>query len=136
MVGCLLSAARNYLFDSVSKDKSKKTSEEESEGSDWSDEDDDDESDDAASNANAVQSPEKDKALFDQYPIDDVKQVFAVRTDLGMTKGKIGAQVGHATLGAYNTTKKWAKTSKYWSQALKTWSYIGQKKICVKATSE
>ena len=44
--------------------------------------------------------------------------------------------MGHATLGAYNTTKKWAKTSKYWSQALKTWSYIGQKKICVKATSE
>ncbi len=89
-----------------------------------------------ASNANETQSPEKDKALFAQYPIDDVKQVFAVRTDLGMTKGKIGAQVGHATLGAYNTTKKWARTSKYWRQSLKTWSYIGQKKICVKATSE
>ena len=62
--------------------------------------------------------------------------MLAVRTDLGMTKGKIGAQCGHATLGAYNTTKKWANKSTYWRKALKTWSYVGQKKVCVKATSE
>ena len=62
--------------------------------------------------------------------------MLAVRSDLGMTKGKIGAQCGHATLGAFHTIKKWAKTSTYWSKVLKTWSYVGQKKVCVKATSE
>ena len=56
--------------------------------------------------------------MFDQFPISDVKQVFVVRTDLGMTKGKIGAQVGHATLGAYHTTKKWARKSTYWRKAM------------------
>lgn len=30
-----------------------------------------------------------------------IKMVMCVRSDLGMTKGKIGAQCGHATLGAY-----------------------------------
>ena len=135
MLGWMFSSAKSFLFGGASKKQSgtSAASEGEEEGSDWSDED---ESDEDASNANAEQSPEKDKALFAQFPIDDVKQVFAVRTDLGMTKGKIGAQVGHATLGAYNTTKKWAKKSAYWRKSLQTWSYIGQKKICVKATSE
>ena len=59
-----------------------------------------------------------------------------MRTDLKMTKGKIGAQVGHATLGAYHTTKKWASKSTYWRKAMQTWSLIGQKKICVKVGSE
>ena len=53
-----------------------------------------------------------------------------------MTKGKMGAQCGHATLGSYKVTKKWAQSSKYWTKALEKWSYEGQKKICVKATSE
>jgi peptidyl-tRNA hydrolase len=34
------------------------------------------------------------------FPIQDVKLVMVVREDLKMTKGKIGAQCGHATLGA------------------------------------
>ena len=74
--------------------------------------------------------------MFAQFPISDVKQVFVVRTDLGMTKGKIGAQVGHATLGAYHTTKKWARKSTYWRKAMQTWELIGQKKICVKIAGE
>ena len=74
--------------------------------------------------------------MFVQYPIDDVKMMLAVRSDLGMTKGKIGAQVGHATLGGYHTIKKWAQKSAYWRKVLQTWSYDGQKKVCVKATSE
>ena len=49
-----------------------------------------------------------DTALFASYPIDDLKMMMAVRTDLGMTKGKIGAQCGHATLGSFKVTKKWA----------------------------
>ena len=36
----------------------------------------------------------------------DIKQVIAVRTDLGMGKGKIAAQVGHAcVLGAEHVRK-------------------------------
>ena len=53
-----------------------------------------------------------------------------------MTKGKIGAQVGHATLGSYLTTKKWAKKSEYWRKIAQSWELIGQKKICVKITSQ
>jgi PTH2 family peptidyl-tRNA hydrolase len=43
----------------------------------------------------------KDEVLTVQYPIQDVKMVLVVREDLKMGKGKIGAQCGHATLGAY-----------------------------------
>ena len=32
-----------------------------------------------------------DEALFQTYPIKDLKMMMAVRNDLGMTKGKIGA---------------------------------------------
>ena len=49
-----------------------------------------------------------------------------------MGKGKIGAQCGHATMGAYKTVLKRAKTSKYWNQILKRWSWEGTRKICVK----
>ena len=110
MLGVFLSILRSYLCDSPNKGK---TSSSESGANQDGDESDDweSESDEDASNANAKQSPELDKALAGKYPIDDVKMVLAVRTDLGMTKGKIGAQCGHATLGAYHTTKKWAKES-------------------------
>ena len=51
--------------------------------------------------------------------------MMAVRNDLGMTKGKIGAQCGHATLGAYKKVKLWASDSKYWRKVLEKWSYEG-----------
>ncbi|KAF8213287.1 peptidyl-tRNA hydrolase PTH2-domain-containing protein [Mycena galopus ATCC 62051] len=46
---------------------------------------------------------------------DDCKLVLAVRTDLGMTTGKIAAQCSHATLACYKTLVskllgKWART--------------------------
>ena len=47
--------------------------------------------------------------------------IMVVRTDLKMGKGKIGAQCGHATLGSYAVTKKWAKTSSYWKKVLLRW---------------
>jgi len=108
MLGIFMSIVRGYLCDSGKKDQKKTesaataASEEE-----WEDDEECSEDEDA-SNANEEMSPEKDKALEGQYPIDDVKMMLAVRSDLGMTKGKIGAQCGHATLGAYHTTKKWA----------------------------
>ena len=106
MLGMLLSICRSYFCDAPDK-RSKTNSEngDEDGSDDWEDEDSEDAD---ASNANEEQSKEKDTALFAQYPIDDVKMMLAVRSDLGMTKGKIGAQVGHATLGAYHTIKKWA----------------------------
>ena len=57
-------------------------------------------------------------ADFSTFPITDLKMVMVVRTDLKMGKGKIGAQCGHATLGAYSVVKKWAKSSTYWKKLL------------------
>lgn len=58
-----------------------------------------------------------------------IKQVIVVRTDLGMGKGKIAAQVGHAcVLGAENVRRShpdWF--SKWWG---------GQAKIVLKVNSE
>ena len=61
--------------------------------------------------------------------MSSIKQVIVVRTDLGMGKGKIAAQVGHAcVLGAENVRKShpdWF--SKWWG---------GQAKIVLKVNSE
>lgn len=55
----------------------------------------------------------------------DIKQVIVVRTDLGMGKGKIAAQVGHAcVLGAEHVRK----TNPEWFN--KWW--MGQEKVVVK----
>ena len=55
-----------------------------------------------------------DQQFQDEYPVTDLKMVLIVRDDLKMGIGKIGAQCGHATLGAYQMIKKWAKKSYYW----------------------
>ncbi|CEL93222.1 unnamed protein product [Vitrella brassicaformis CCMP3155] len=60
----------------------------------------------------------------------ECKLVLIVRNDLGMGKGKIGAQCGHATLGAY---KKALRTN---SPYLESWEDNGQPKICLKANDE
>jgi PTH2 family peptidyl-tRNA hydrolase len=57
-------------------------------------------------------------------------QVLVVRNDLGMGKGKIGAQCGHATLGAYKLACR--RTP----DAVASWSRYGQAKICLKVNSE
>ena len=110
MLGMLLGVIKNYMCDAPTAKRGKQTADSgnNEEEDEWEDEEEEDSEDADASNANEEQSPEKDKALFAQYPIDDVKMMLAVRSDLGMTKGKIGAQVGHATLGGYHTIKKWA----------------------------
>ena len=56
-----------------------------------------------------------------------MKQVIAARTDIGMGKGKLAAQVAHASLSAYEDTDP--KTCKAWKGG-------GQKKIVVKAPDE
>lgn len=59
----------------------------------------------------------------------EIKQVIVVRIDLGMGKGKIAAQVGHAcVLGAENVRRSHPEWfSKWWS---------GQEKIVLKVNNE
>lgn len=67
--------------------------------------------------------------MLNHNQILSIKQVVIVRTDLGMGKGKIAAQVGHAcVLGAENVRKSHPEWfSKWWE---------GQAKIVLKVSSE
>ena len=58
--------------------------------------------------------------------------MLAVRTDLGMTKGKIAAQCGHATLACYKALVNSPPNAKL----LKRWENHGQPKIAVQVKSE
>ncbi|TKX22649.1 peptidyl-tRNA hydrolase PTH2 [Elsinoe australis] len=60
------------------------------------------------------------------------KLVLVVRTDLGMTKGKIAAQCGHATLACYKTLSN----DPAGSTILQRWERYGQAKIAVQVKSE
>ncbi|MFW9918669.1 MAG: peptidyl-tRNA hydrolase Pth2 [Candidatus Thorarchaeota archaeon] len=58
------------------------------------------------------------------------KQVIAVRTDLGMSKGKMAVQVAHGAVGA-------AERARVSSQDIwRSWLREGQKKVAVKVQSE
>ncbi|ORY18819.1 peptidyl-tRNA hydrolase PTH2-domain-containing protein [Clohesyomyces aquaticus] len=63
---------------------------------------------------------------------EECKLVLVVRTDLGMTKGKIGAQCGHATLACY---KSFLRNSPN-SPILKRWERSGQMKVALQVKSE
>ncbi|KAF2800510.1 peptidyl-tRNA hydrolase [Melanomma pulvis-pyrius CBS 109.77] len=86
-----------------------------------SDEDYEDSSDDEAS-------------ALSEFPghNEECKMVLVVRTDLGMTKGKIGAQCGHATLACYKHFLRHSPNS----PTLKRWERDGQTKIALQARSE
>ena len=58
------------------------------------------------------------------------KQVIAVRTDLGMSKGKTAVQVAH---GAISSAER-ARVTK--QEEWRAWMREGQKKVAVKVTSE
>ncbi|MDH5782386.1 MAG: peptidyl-tRNA hydrolase Pth2 [Candidatus Bathyarchaeota archaeon] len=58
------------------------------------------------------------------------KQVIAMRADLGMSRGKIAAQAGHAAVSATEEARK--RFSKWW----KAWLEEGQCKIAVKVENE
>ena len=57
-------------------------------------------------------------------------QVLVVRNDLGMGKGKIGAQCGHATLAAF------LETQRKQPARLRAWADGGQPKIALRANTE
>jgi peptidyl-tRNA hydrolase, PTH2 family len=87
-----------------------------------------------------------DDTLMEKYAaagsgddMGEVKMVLVVREDLKMGKGKIGAQCGHATLGAYKAVKREIeKGSKFWQKVMDAYSWkMGlHKKICLKVNSE
>mmetsp|Transcript_17383 Transcript_17383/g.29377 ORF Transcript_17383/g.29377 Transcript_17383/m.29377 type:complete len:213 (+) Transcript_17383:78-716(+) len=93
----------------------------------------------AESNLDGTDNEEED--LFDDgeaYPVSNeygimngpFKMVLCVNNELKMGKGKIAAQCGHATLGAYKIAMKHCPT------ALKNWEFLGQAKIATKVDKE
>ena len=58
------------------------------------------------------------------------KQVIVVRADLGMSPGKLAAQVAHAAVGAAE------KTRRERNEWYKKWLDEGQKKVVVKVSAE
>ncbi|KAI8634085.1 peptidyl-tRNA hydrolase PTH2-domain-containing protein [Xylariaceae sp. FL1651] len=71
-------------------------------------------------------------------PNEECKLVLVVRTDLGMTKGKIAAQCSHATLACYKTLNRAAsrQPSSPEARVLQRWERLGQAKIAVQVKSE
>ncbi|KAF2093180.1 PTH2-domain-containing protein [Rhizodiscina lignyota] len=63
---------------------------------------------------------------------EECKLVLVVRTDLGMTKGKIAAQASHATLACY---KHFLRRDPQ-SEILKRWEKYGQAKVALQVKSE
>lgn len=63
---------------------------------------------------------------------EECKLVLVVRTDLGMTKGKIAAQCGHATLACYKTFLRRNPQS----PLLRRWEHQGQMKVALQIKSE
>jgi len=68
---------------------------------------------------------------------EEFKLVLVVRTDLGMTKGKIAAQCSHATLACYKALLKQEARAKSQSDSfLSRWESTGQAKVTVQARGE
>eukprot|EP00922_Rhytidocystis_sp_ex-Travisia-forbesii_P059013 GHVS01087376.1.p1 GENE.GHVS01087376.1~~GHVS01087376.1.p1 ORF type:complete len:125 (-),score=16.66 GHVS01087376.1:239-613(-) len=63
-------------------------------------------------------------------PRGECKMVMCVRSDLGMGKGKIAAQCGHAVIGAYRHASKQDKG------LLENWSRHGEAKVVLKLPGE
>ncbi|KAK3314936.1 peptidyl-tRNA hydrolase PTH2-domain-containing protein [Apodospora peruviana] len=70
---------------------------------------------------------------------EECKLVLVVRTDLGMTKGKIAAQCSHATLACYKALLRAAQKAGETSpeaRLLRQWERFGQAKIAVQTKSQ
>ena len=59
-----------------------------------------------------------------------LKQAIVIRSDLGMGKGKLAAQVSHASLSSYK------KCERENPEDAREWEEEGQKKIVLKVSSE
>ncbi|GMM36172.1 aminoacyl-tRNA hydrolase [Saccharomycopsis crataegensis] len=96
------------------------------------DEDDEDEEYDS-------EDEDEPPILIDSTPLNEipgeVRMIFAIRMDLGMTKGKSAAQVGHAAVGLYKQISNPSLAS-YNPTLLQRWERSGQAKITVKCPDE
>ncbi|KAM7194076.1 putative peptidyl-tRNA hydrolase 2 [Rhypophila sp. PSN 637] len=96
----------------------------------------------SASAASKDNKKEKEKAAAPAEPEnnnEECKLVLVVRTDLGMTKGKIAAQASHATLACYKTLLRAAQKKGDTSpeaRLLRQWERRGQAKIAVQVKSQ
>ncbi|PLB38230.1 aminoacyl-tRNA hydrolase PTH2 [Aspergillus candidus] len=91
----------------------------------------DEEYDDESEEEEEEEGDGSELANFDNSN-EEVKLVLVVRTDLGMTKGKIAAQCSHATLACY----KYLTTHTPTSSMLRRWERQGQAKIALQTKSE
>lgn len=88
----------------------------------------DDSDDDEDSQTDVVESTGNSSTWGIQHA--PYKMVLVVNTSLGMGKGKIAAQCGHAAVGCFE------RASKQCPAAVKAWQYTGCAKIALKCTSE
>ncbi|KAN0036156.1 hypothetical protein ACTA71_005458 [Dictyostelium dimigraforme] len=93
-------------------------------------EDEDNEEDDDGEAIDGEYDENDDYEIEYDEEIGDCKQVLVIRTDLGMTKGKIIAQCCHASLGARQKALKDTK------KVLRQWENFGCAKITLKANSK
>ncbi|KAM9965673.1 hypothetical protein ACTFIR_005845 [Dictyostelium discoideum] len=112
------------------KEKEKEKEKEEKEEGDDNEEGGDDDDDDESESIDGDYDENDDYEIEYDEEIGDCKQVLVIRTDLGMTKGKIIAQCCHASLGA---RQKALKDSK---KVLRQWENFGCAKITLKANSK
>ncbi|TEY84250.1 hypothetical protein BOTCAL_0018g00270 [Botryotinia calthae] len=88
-----------------------------------------------ATQNNTAKKSEKKKEKSEGGLVDtgeECKLVLVVRTDLGMTKGKIAAQCSHATLACYKTISRQPVNS----LILRRWEREGQAKVALQVKSE
>ncbi|KAI1800841.1 PTH2-domain-containing protein [Daldinia bambusicola] len=83
-------------------------------------------------------TPQQQQTVAEGSANEECKLVLVVRTDLGMTKGKIAAQCSHATLACYKTLSRAAQRNPSSPEArlLQRWERRGQAKIAVQVKSE
>ncbi|OLN91949.1 Peptidyl-tRNA hydrolase 2 [Colletotrichum chlorophyti] len=82
--------------------------------------------------------PNPDAAPLVDSSKEECKLVLVVRTDLGMTKGKMAAQASHATLACYKSLSKAAARdpSSPAAKILSRWERLGQAKIAVQIKNQ
>ncbi|KAF5133838.1 Peptidyl-tRNA hydrolase 2, mitochondrial [Metarhizium anisopliae] len=85
--------------------------------------------------ANARVGGMTERQTLDADSNEECKLVLVVRTDLGMTKGKMAAQCSHATLACYKALARSAPDSAE-RKLLQRWEKRGQAKIAVQVKSE
>ncbi|KJZ70381.1 hypothetical protein HIM_10225 [Hirsutella minnesotensis 3608] len=78
---------------------------------------------------------DKAAAKVDEHSNEECKLVLVVRTDLGMTKGKIAAQCSHATLACFKALARAAPDSPQ-RRTLARWERNGQAKIAVQVKGQ